>query len=184
MVISELVQFTAYNTHSDWAWYPPMRWAPNGQVLYTITHSGPIGLEAPEDSPAFDLGAVSVPAGRQYNLIPRAGVFANPHPSPERVLPSGELSYRIAFLQATDPNNSPFSNYRLGLMDRDGSNVRFVFPPEGQSGLSPNEKIAWSPSGDRLALIYQGNLWVIDPDTGLNQQLTGDGLSAEPRWSQ
>ncbi|MCC7361632.1 MAG: G5 domain-containing protein [Anaerolineales bacterium] len=184
VVISELVQFTAYNTHSDWAWYPPMRWAPNGTALYTITHGGPIGLEAPEDSPAFDLGAVSVPSGRQYTLIPRAGMFANPQPSPERVLPSGEVSYRIAFLQATDPNNSPFSNYRLGLMDRDGSNTRFVFPPEGQSGLSPNEQIAWSPSGDRLALIYQGNVWVIDPDTGLNQQLTGDGLSAEPRWSQ
>ncbi len=183
VVISELVQFTAYNTHSDWAWYPPMRWAPNGQVLYTITHGQSISLEAPEDSPAFDLGAVGVTDGLQYNLIPRAGMWANPQPSPETVLPSGEISYRIAFLQATDPNNSPFSNYRLGLMDRDGSNVRFVFPPEGQAGLSPDEQIAWSPNGRLLALIYQDNLWIIDPDTGLNQQLTGDGLSSQPRWA-
>lgn len=183
VVISALVQFTAYNTHSDWAWYPPMRWAPNGEVLYTITHGPPIGLEAPEDSPAFDLGAVGVRQGLQYNLIPRAGMFANPLPSPETVLPSGESSYRIAFLQATDPNNSVSSNYRVGLMDRDGSNVRFVFPPEGQAGLRAGEQLAWSPNGRLLALIYQGNLWVIDPDTGLNQQLTGDGLSAQPRWS-
>lgn len=183
VVISPLVAFTPYNTHGDWAWFPPMRWAPNGRVLYTIIHGHAIGLEAPEDSPAFDLGAVGVPDGVQYNLIPRAGMFANPQPSPEQVTPSGEVSYRIAFMQAIDPNNSPFSNYRLGLMDRDGSNVRFVFPLEGQSGLSPGGTLAWSPNGRLLALIYQGNLWVIDPDTGLNQQLTGDGLSDQPRWA-
>ncbi len=184
VVISELVNFTAYNTHSDWAWYPPLRWAPNGQVLYTITHGQPIGLEAPEDSPAFDLGAVGLPTGQRYTLIPRSGIFANPRPSPVTILPSGEESYRIAYLQATDPNNSPFSNYRLGIMDRDGSNARFLFPPEGQTGLSANEVIAWSPNGELLAVVYQGNLWVIDPATGLSQQLTGDGLSAKPRWTR
>jgi hypothetical protein len=69
-------------------------------------------------------------------------------------------------------------------MDRDGSNARFVFPPEGQVGLSANEAIAWSPDARLIAIVYQGNLWLIDPDTGVNQQITGDGLSAQPRWAR
>jgi hypothetical protein len=184
VTISELVQFTPYNTHSDWAWFPPLRWAPGGEVIYAITHGPPIGLEAPEDSPAFDLTALTAADGLQFNLIPRAGMFANPLPAPARELPSGETAYRIAFFQAADPNNSAFSNYRLGVMDRDGSNVRFVFPPEGQTGLSANEAVAWSPAGDLLAVAYRGNLWLVNPDTGFHQQITGDGLYTQPRWSR
>jgi hypothetical protein len=184
VAISEAAQFTPYNTHGDWAWYPPLRWAPGGDILYTVTHGPPIGLEAAEDSPAFDLGALSMPGGLQYKLIPRAGMFANPMPSPAITTTSGEAGYRIAFLQATDPNNSPFSTYRLGLIDRDGSNARFIFPPEGQAGLSANEAIAWSPDGRLIAVVYQGNLWLIDPDTAQSQPITGDGLSAQPRWAR
>ncbi|MEP7356195.1 MAG: G5 domain-containing protein [Anaerolineales bacterium] len=181
---SELLQFTAYNTHSDWAWYPPMRWAPDGHALYTITHGAPIGLEAAEDSPAFDLTALLVPAALQFKLIPRSGMFANPVPSPLVAAPDGTTSFRVAFLQATDPNNSPFTTYRLGVIDRDGSNLRFVFPPEGQPGLSANQAVAWSPDGQLLAVVYDGNLWLVNPDTGQTQQLTGDGLATTPRWSR
>jgi hypothetical protein len=180
---SELLQFTPYNTHSDWAWYPPMRWAPDGQALYTITHGAPIGLEAAEDSPAFDLTALLVPAALQFKLIPRSGMFANPVPSPLQPGPNGADSFRVAFLQATDPNNSPFTTYRLGVMDRDGSNARFVFPPEGQPGLSANQVVSWSPDGRLLAVVYDGNLWLVNPDTGVSQQLTGDGLDTTPRWA-
>jgi hypothetical protein len=181
-----LVQFTPYNTHSDWAWYPALRWSPNGEIIYSITHGPPIGLEAPEDSPAFDLNALSVPDGLQFNLIPRAGSYANPLPSPTHTLPTGEVGFRVAFLQATDPNNSPFSNYRLGLMDRDGSNVRFIFPPEGQAGLSPNanQAMAWSPGGDLIVVFYHGNLWLVNVETGLTQQITGDGLYTQTRWAR
>ncbi|MCC6187492.1 MAG: G5 domain-containing protein [Anaerolineales bacterium] len=183
VTMTEVAQFTPYNTHGDWAWYPPLRWAPGG-ILYTIAHGPPIGLEAPEDSPAFDLAALTMPGGLQFKLIPRAGMFANPMPSPPIITARGETSYRVAFLQATDPNNSPFSTYRLGLMDRDGSNAHHLFPPEGQAGLSANEVVAWSPDGQLIAVVYQGNLWLLDPDTGLNQQITGDGLSAQPRWAR
>jgi hypothetical protein len=34
-----------------------------------------------------------------------------------------------------------------------------------------------------IAYIYQGNLWLIDPDTGEAQQLTGDGLIAAIDWN-
>ncbi|MGH2524087.1 MAG: G5 domain-containing protein, partial [Anaerolineales bacterium] len=160
---AELTQFTAYNTHSDWAWYPALRWAPGG-LLYTITHGDPLGLELPEDSPVFNLTALSALNGLRLDLIPRAGMFANPRPSPVQESESGELAFRIAFLQAVEPDNSPFSRYRLGVMDRDGSNVRPIFPPADQPGLSANAGYAWSPDGRLLAVTYEGNLWLVDPD--------------------
>ncbi len=182
---SELTTFTAYNTHSDWAWFPPARWGPDGQFLYTVVHGPPVSLELPEDSPAFDLVALSPLTGQQFTLVPRAGMFANPAPSPIQVLPSGEHAFRVAFLQAIDPNaDSAKGRYRLGVMDRDGSNSHFVFPPDGLPGLTANEKVSWSPDGRRLAVIYDGNLWLVDVETGVSQQLTGDGLSARVAWGR
>jgi len=180
---SELLPISAYNTHSDWAWYPAMRWSPDGHGLYTITHGAPIGLEAAEDSPAFDLTALLVPAGRSLNLIPRAGMFANPLPAPVHTSPTGEQAFDIAFLQAINPNDSPHTTYRLAVMDRDGSNVHFVFPPSDQPGLSANSQAAWSPDGRLLVVAYDGNLWLVDPDTGQTQQVTGDGLTTTARWA-
>jgi len=99
------------------------------------------------------------------------------------VLETGEHSFQIAFLQAVDPNmDSSKSLYRLGVMDRDGSNAHFIFPPEGQPGLTANQTVSWSPDGRRLAVIYEGNLWLVDAQTGISQQLTGDGLSARVTW--
>ncbi len=87
----------------------------------------------------------------------------------------------MAFLQALTPLQSQDSTYRLAIMDRDGSNLRLLFPPEGEPGLEP-QRVAWSPSGDRLALIYRGDLWVIDAESGLGQQLTGDGQVIAYDW--
>jgi len=182
--LSELTQLSAYNTHSDWAWYPAMRWSPDGRGLYTITHAPPIGLEAAEDSPAFDVTALQVPAGQQFDLIPRAGMFANPLPSPVVVSPTGERAFHVAFLQATNPNDSPHTTYRLGVMDRDGSNVKTVFPPSDLPGLTANTQAAWSPDARLLVVPYEGNLWLVDPVTGQTQQVTGDGLTTAVRWEQ
>jgi hypothetical protein len=180
---SELAAYTAYNTHGDWAWFPSLHWGPDGAYLYSLVHGGPVSLELPEDSPAFDLVAISPQAGLQFKLLPRAGMFANPVPSPIQVTSSGEHAFRVAFLQALDQNaDSSKSRYRLGVMDRDGSNLRYIFPPEGQAGLTANQKVTWSPDGRRLAVIYEGNLWLVDVETGISQQLTGDGLSAKVVW--
>jgi len=179
---SELAQFTAYNTHADWAWHPTLNWSPDGSFLYTVTHGAPIGLEALEDSPVFNVTALANQF--QVNLVPRAGMFANPVVSPLQPSTTAEQPFQIAFLQAGDPNSSPFSRYRLGVMDRDGSNVHSIFPPEDQPGLSANQTVAWSPDGSLLAVIYAGNLWLVAADTDVSQQLTGDGLSAYPQWSK
>jgi Tol biopolymer transport system component len=89
----------------------------------------------------------------------------------------------LAYLEAVEPLDSVVSRYRLVVMDRDGSNRRVLFPGEDQPGLTPN-MFVWSPDGRQIALIYQGNLVLIDVVTGLTQQLTGDGLSHSPRWTE
>ena len=70
------------------------------------------------------------------------------------------------------------------VMDRDGSNARAVFPNSGEQGIAQNELSppSWSPDGNRLALIYRGDVWVVDPASGAGQQLTGDGLTIALDW--
>lgn len=173
-----LIAFTAYNARSDWAWYPALHWAPGGW-LYTVTHGAPIGLELPEDSPAFDVTALNIDTSARLDLIARAGMFANPTPSP--VVAFG-APQQIAYLQAIEPENSPFSNYRLFVMDADGSNARALFPADDQPGLAPGAAPAWSPDGRLIAIVSSGDLWLIDPKTGIAQQITGDGLTSRIDW--
>jgi hypothetical protein len=73
------------------------------------------------------------------------------------------------------------------VMDRDGSNRRLLFPPTDSSGIEPQTP-AWAPEpiegqvGDFLAVIYQGNLWLIDSGSGEAYQVTGDGLITMIDW--
>ena len=173
-----LISFAAYNARSDWAWYPSLRWASSGW-LYTVTHGAPLRLELPEDSPAFDITALNMSTAARLDLIPRAGMFANPAPSP---ITDFGAPQQIAYLQALEPDNSPFSNYRLYVMDADGSNARALFPPEDESGLAPGAFPTWSPDGRLIAIVSGGNLWLIDPKTGIAQQVTGDGLTSKIDW--
>lgn len=170
-----LTQFVPFNTRSDWAWFPHLSWA-SGGWLFTVVHGPPLGLELPEDSPAFDVAAVSTALpGRTLILKPQAGMFANPV-----VAASG----RVAYLQASQPSRSAFSRYRVWLMDRDGSNARAIFPPGDQEGVSASATLSWDPAGQWLAVIYNNNLWLVDPASALSQQLTGDGLTQAVDWSR
>ncbi len=173
-----MLGFTAYNARSDWAWYPSLRWATGGW-LYTVTHGAPLGLELPEDSPVFDVTALNVVTEARLDLIARAGMFANPSPSP---IDAFGAPQQIAYLQAIEPENSPFSHYRLHVMDADGSNARPLFPSDDQAGLTPGAFPTWSPDGRLIAIVSSGNLWLIDPKTGLAQQVTGDSLTVKIDW--
>jgi hypothetical protein len=71
-------------------------------------------------------------------------------------------------------------------MHQDGSNRQTVFPSEGSAGLEP-QKLVWSPvstGADDLwvALIYQGNLWLLNAQTDQAQQITGDGSIIAEDW--
>jgi hypothetical protein len=116
-------------------------------------------------------------------------MFAYPLASPLQQLGSGDLEYQIAFLQAETPERSEASRYRVVVMDRDGSNRRMLFPDPESAGLDPQQHWgAWStallPGGDHLglAVIYQGNLWLVDAVSGEAFQVTGDGLTTRVIW--
>ena len=182
-----IMEMPALNTQSDWAWVPGVSWAPTGNILYTVNHVATSGITAPEASPDFELTAITLEGGAPIPLSRDSGMFAYPVPSPITVQDSGELSYQLAYLQAVFPKQSENSRYRLMVMDRDGSNRRTLFPAEGEPGLEP-QKLTWSPgiapgaSGHWIAFLYNGNLFLLDSDTGESFQLTGDGLISRLDW--
>jgi hypothetical protein len=74
----------------------------------------------------------------------------------------------------------------LIVSDIDGSDGKEVFPREGAEGMLP-QVIQWQPAGNDsaqqlIALVYQGNIWLVDIQTGLLQQITGDGLTEKISW--
>jgi len=174
-------EFVPYQTRGDWAWLPGVAWGQDSGTLFLVDHGLPIGLEGAAASPVFDLVARTGPGGLSLTLTARAGMFAAPSVSPAEDLPSGERAYTLAFLQALAPLESEESGYSLTVMDRDGSNRRRLFPPEGEPGLEAQQPV-WAPSADRLAVIHRGDLWVVDLSSGLGQRLTGDGLTTACDW--
>jgi hypothetical protein len=181
-----LLEITPLQTRSDWALIPPVGWGADGRTLFVVTHAPPPGLVNPEESPNFDLSALSLDSDALVRLKQQSGMFA--YPSASR--PSkreDEQAYYVAYLQALSPQQSDISRYQLVLIDRDGSNRRVVFPNPGSPGLEPQTP-AWSPSapsfveGDFVAVLYEGNLWLIDAATGEATQVTDDGLIQVIDW--
>jgi hypothetical protein len=116
-------------------------------------------------------------------------MFAYPLASPFQLQPSGDLEYQLAFLQAIFPAQSEASRYRLAVIDRDGSDRQVLFPAEDAAGLDPQQHWgAWSPAAMpdsgrfAIAVLYNGNLWLVDSLTGEAVQVTGDGLTSRVVW--
>jgi resuscitation-promoting factor RpfB len=187
--LAPLLEVIPFQTRSDWAWVPGISWGADPSVLFTVGHvSGP-GALSPEESPYFDVAALSLNTGIAVNLASQSGMFSYPLSSPTQVGPGGENAYQVAFLQALFPLQSENSRYGVVVMDRDGSNRRLLFPSEGAPGLAPQKKWGvWSPaalsdSGSlALAVIYQDNLWMIDVGNGQARQITGDDLILRIDW--
>jgi hypothetical protein len=180
--ITSLADITPLNTQSEWAWVPGIKWGPDGNVIYTVFHAPDYTEADPENSTKFDLVAIPLTGGPFIPLVKQAGMFAYPVPSPF----DANNNYAIAYLQAIFPDQSDSSRYRLMIMDRDGSNRQDLFPKEGLPGLDP-QTVSWSPaaSGDedlQIAVLYQGNIWIINSKTGQEQQITGDGLTKRLDW--
>lgn len=179
--LGRLVAVTPYQTLSDWVWVPPLAWTPDGSFLVSVTHGPPIGLEVPEASPVFDLVALAVKGGYSVTLQAETGMFSDPVTLGGK--PAGGIVSRplIAFLQAIRPLESASSSYYLEIMNRDGSNVRRLFPAQGEEGLS-SQAVAGSPDAQEVALVYEGNLWVVGLTSGQAQPLTADQLVATADW--
>jgi len=185
--IKPLLSITPFNTHSDWAWLPSLAWGADGKTLYFISHASPPSLVSEEDSPFFDLNAILLENNASVPIAQQTGMFS--YPSVSSLQPSAvERQYQIAYLQAIFPSQSETSRYRVVVMDRDGSNRRTIFPANDAPGLEP-QSLAWAPdiiegqSGNFIALIYQGNLWLVDSGNGQAYQVTGDGLVTRIDWN-
>jgi Tol biopolymer transport system component len=117
-------------------------------------------------------------------VVDNAGIWSAPRYSP--ILPNRNIQYPqgyMAYLDARDLSNSINSTaeYDLYAADRDGSNARKIYPPDGQPGLSA-QNFVWSPDGRQIAFIYQGNLWIVDVESKVSHQLTLDGGASQPVW--
>ena len=178
-----------YQTQGDWAWMPGLDIGPMGNIIYSVNHAPQEGSLASEDSPVFDLIAIPLTGGGVRTLVKDVGMFAYPKASPIQAKSTGEASFQVAYLQAIFPEQSATSNYRVVLMDRDGSNQRIIFPAEDKPGITPSRGWgAWSPvpsvasESYPLAVIYEGNIWILNPDTNAAWQVTGDGGVQRLEW--
>ena len=184
--LKPLLSITPLNTHSDWAWLPSIAWGADGETLYFTSHAPPPSLVSAEDSPFFDIQVTSFENNAAVRLVEKTGMFAYPSVSGMQSN-ARERQYQVAYLQAIFPEQSETSRYRVVVMDRDGSNRRTLFPSEDAPGLEPQTPI-WAPepiegqSGDFLAVIYQGNLWLLDSGSAEPFQVTGDGLVTRIDW--
>jgi len=173
---------------AKWVWQPDLHWSQDSQMLITTLHGPPYGTESPINSVVFNVAVLSP----RRNLLvasarPLTGLWARPRYSPIQEDAAGFPDYRIAYLQARDPLNSLGGEYDLAVADRDASNPKIIFPPPDRVGIRPfNERqpteFVWSPSGTHIAILYQGNLWLVEVDTGLAQQVTTDGQVSRPVW--
>jgi hypothetical protein len=184
--LKPLLDITPLNTHSDWAWIPPLAWGSDGKTLYFVAHANAPAPITGEESPFFDLSATSFSNNSTVSIIESAGMFAYPSASAMRA--SGkEKVYQLAYLQSIFMDQSETSRYRLMVMDRDGSNNRALFPPPDSGGIEPQIPV-WSPeplsgqTGDFIGIVYQGNLWLIDSGSSSAYQVTGDGLINKIDW--
>lgn len=185
--LKPMLGITPLNTHSDWAWIPPIVWGADGNSLYFVSHAPAPAPITSEESPYFDLSALSFSNEAVAPLIHSAGMFAYPSVSPLRQI-GRETSFQVAYLQSIFTEQSDTSRYRLVVMDRDGSNGTVLFPPVDANGLEPQTPV-WAPAplegqtGDLIAVVYQGNLWLVDSGSGDAYQVTGDGLINKIDWN-
>ncbi|HET90474.1 MAG TPA: hypothetical protein ENN99_07030, partial [Chloroflexi bacterium] len=170
---SVLARFPPYRTYAPWVWTPTVSWSPEGEFIVTTLHAPAPTGESPEDSPVFDVRVLAVTGPLSATLASEAGMWSAP-----RYAPEGDT---IAFGRARSPYVSHTSGYDLYVMDRDGSDRRPIFPPDEELGLSYPE-IAWGPGGDRLVVVYQGNLYHLLASGEAVHQLTDEGSVTAVRW--
>ena len=175
-VLLPLASFPSFRTQSPWAWVPTVSWSPDGYLLAFVVHEGDLEGLNPEDSPIFGLWVASADGELKVRLTEEVGMWAAPRWSPS-------LNGLLVYGQAQSPRNSQDSRYELLAMDRDGSNARPIFPPEGMMGLIA-PVVAWSPAGDAVLVEYEGDLYRVGVEQGTLDRLTSDGQSSHPRWAR
>lgn len=185
-----LLQYPFFRTTQNWSWRANLSWSGDGKLIATTLHGPPIGSEPAEASPVFNVVVTASDASFNGEIANSTGMWTSAQFSPlitrpDQQFPKGYLAY----LRARDPYNSVDGEYDLVVADRDGSNSRVIFPASNQPGIKTSDfglvpqDYTWSADGQHIALIYQGNLWVVDVVSAVAYQLTFDGQSQHPVWS-
>lgn len=182
--LEKVIDIIPLNTYSDWAWIPGLAWSQNNFGLVYVNHGYPMSLEKPEESPVFDLRAISFSTGGSSLFRSRVGIFSYPSTSPTYELGDNQLS-KIICLQANYETQSVTSSYRVLTMDHDASDQHMIFPSETEIGVFPSSHWgSWSPESSfpMYALLYDRNIWMLNIATGISQQITGDGFTTRVDW--
>ena len=189
--LKSLVTYAVFHSSATWVWLSPVSWSHDNQLIASIVHGAPLGDEPSEKSPIFDLAVTSADGRFSAPVRISAGMWAAPSFSPNTAPPGADFSAGyLAWLEAREPFNSMNGAYDLILADRDGSNQRLLFPSPGAAGIRKSDfgltakDLAWSPDARFIALIYQGDLWLVEVKTAATYQVTFDGESSNPVWTR
>ena len=103
--LKPLLKITPLNTHSDWAWLPPIAWGADGESLYYASHAPSQDLRNDEDSPFFNMNVTSLENNTSIPIVEQTGMFSYPAVPP--------VQSQVAYLQAIFPEQSETSRYRV-----------------------------------------------------------------------
>jgi len=171
--LQPLARFAPYRTYSSWAWNPDVAWSSEGNFIATVLHGPAPDGGDPEDSPVFDLWLLEASGAYSMQLASEVGMWTMPVFSPD-----GET---LLFGEATLPYQSHISAYRLCTLDRDGSDLRCIFPAEGEPAIQV-PGWWWSPDQATLAFIYRGNLHLLKRGERFSVPITSEGTVTTLDW--
>ena len=183
--LQPLLAYAPFDSGARWTWRTSLSWSSDSRLVAATAHGASVGDEPATASPVFNLAISSADGSFSARLRRNAGMWSAPTFSPAG---HGGDGY-IAWLSAREPQNSLSSAYDLVIADRDGSNERRVFPPDGHAGLlrlnfaSTAPPFAWSPDARHIAIVYRGDIWLVDATNADATKVTFDGASSFPVWS-
>lgn len=160
-----LSYFAAENLENNSFWVPEVSWSYDDKVLTTTIPA------TTENQPnRYDIVAYLIEDEIRVTLFENVGHNAIAKYSPR-------ASTNIAFTQ----NNA--GRYALFISDQDASNERLLFPLSEDIPISNVSEFSWSANGQQLLAVADGNLWLIEVDSGQAWQLTGDGGVSAVDWA-
>lgn len=185
-----LATYPLFRTRSPYSWRTTLSWSWDDSYLAFVEHGPSSGSEPADSSPVYNVSVVSTDGEFNATVVESAGIWSSPKFSPPVQGEGGtfERGY-MAYLRARDPFRTVGGEYDLVVADRDGSNAQVVFPQSTQVGIQSelsgltSRNFVWSPDGKMIAVLYLGDIWLIDVTSGATYQITFDGQSSYPVWS-
>lgn len=169
-------------TRSDWAWIPGLTWNDDGSRFFFSYHGDISGTEETFDPSDYHLGSYLISEEQAQPFIQKSGIFSYPRCSPR----FSDGSLWLAYLQTLAPMQSEAERYRIMLASEDGTEIRPVYPLEGAAGFVSPQKLVWAPVSERsstwISFLQQGNLWLVNPFSGIYNQITVDGSITKFIW--